>query len=228
MILARGSLRPGRIPPPLTALRERLLRIDDELARAADPDPWLGRAAALARRADPDPEHGRRVAELAGRLALALGWPPALAAQLRRAAELHDIGKFALTRSLLLHPGPLGPRQRELLVLHTQAAAWLLGGLGHPVLRLARLIGRAHHERWDGRGYPDGAAGTNIPLPARIVAVCDVWDALTHPRPYRAALAPAEAADTIRSMAGAALDPELAAALLDLLDPCPRPTTVTT
>ncbi|HEX2188267.1 MAG TPA: HD domain-containing phosphohydrolase [Longimicrobiaceae bacterium] len=229
MILPRGSLRrPGRVPLPLTSLRERLLHIDGELARAADPDPWLGRAAALARRADPDPGHGTRVAELAGRLALVLGWPAASAEQLRRAAELHDIGKFALSRSLLLHPGPLGPGQRELLILHTHAAAWLLGGLDHPVLRLACLIGRAHHERWDGGGYPDRAAGADIPLPARIVAACDVWDALTHPRPYRAALSPAEAADTLRSMAGTALDPDLGAALLDLLDPCPRPTPVAT
>ncbi len=206
MILLRGSLRaPGRVPPPLTSLRDRLLHIDGELVRAADPDP----------------AHGTRVAALAGRLAHALGWPAAFAEQLRRAAELHDIGKFALPRALLLHAGPLGVGQRELLVLHTHAAGWLLGGLVHPALRLARLVGRGHHERWDGGGYPDGAAGTDIPLPARMVAACDVWDALTHPRPYRPALSPGEAAATLRRVAGTALDPDLGEALLDLLDSCP-------
>jgi putative two-component system response regulator len=203
-------------------VRERLLQIDRELARAADPDPWLERAAALARPADPDPAHGGRVALLAERLAIELGWPAPAAGQLRRAAELHDIGKFALPRSLLLHAGPLEPGQRELLAQHTHAAGWLLGGLRHPVLQLAQVVGRGHHERWDGRGYPDRAAGTAVPLPARIVAVCDVWDALTHARPYRPPLTPGEAADTIRSMAGSALDPELSTALLHLLlDRCP-------
>jgi putative two-component system response regulator len=222
MILLRRALRPpGRARLPLTGLRERLLRIDRELARAADPHPWLDRAAALARPADPDPAHGSRVAALAGRLALFLGWCPEEAGGLRRAAELHDIGKFALSRSLLLHAGPLEPDQRALLALHTHAAGWLLRGVGHPVLQLAATVGRAHHERWDGRGYPDGASGTGIPLPARTVAVCDVWDALTHPRPYRPALSAGEAADTLRSMAGTALDPDLCAAFLDLLDTCP-------
>jgi putative two-component system response regulator len=222
MILLRGSLRPpNRLPLSLARVRERLVEVDRELTRAADPDPWLDRAAALARPADPDPAHGSRVAVLAERLALELGWPAAAAAQLRRAAELHDIGKLALPRSLLLHAGPLEPAQRELLALHTHAAGWLLSGLVHPVLRLARVVGRGHHERWDGRGYPDRTAGTDVPLPARIVAVCDVWDALTHARPYRPALPLADAADTVRRMAGTAVDPELSAALLHLLlDPC--------
>lgn len=107
MIFPRGSLRPpGRRLSPLTELRDRLLQIDGELLRAADPDPWLDRAAALARRADPDPEHGTRVAALAARLARALGWPAASAEQLRRAAQLHETAKFALPRALLLDAGP--------------------------------------------------------------------------------------------------------------------------
>jgi putative two-component system response regulator len=223
-ILLRGPLRPrNRVRLPLTWLRERLLHIDHALLRAGDPEPWLQRAAGLARRADPDPAHGARVAALAHRLALARGWSPASAARLGRAAELHDIGKHALPRSLLLHAGPLSPAQRDLLAVHTHAATWLLRGLRHPVLRLAAVVARAHHERWDGRGYPDGAAGPDIPLPARIVAACDVWDALTHARPYRGALPAAEAADTLRSMAGTTLDPGLGALLLQLVEPCPRP-----
>jgi HD-GYP domain-containing protein (c-di-GMP phosphodiesterase class II) len=224
MILLRGSPRPrNRVRLPLAWLRDRLLHIDRELQRARDPQPWLDRAAALARRADPDPGHATRVAALAGRLALATGWPERSAAELARAAEMHDIGKHALPRSLLLHAGPLSPGQRELLAVHTHAAAWLLGGLRHPVLHLAGLVGRAHHEHWDGGGYPDGAAGAEIPLPARIVAACDVWDALTHARPYRPALAAPEAVATLLSMVGTTLDPHLGPALLQLVEPCPSP-----
>ncbi len=222
-LLLRGSLRPrNRVRLPLTGLRERLLHIDHALLRAREPEPWLQRAAALARRADPDPAHGARVAALARRLALAHDWSPVRAERLARAAELHDIGKHALPRSLLLHAGPLSPAQRDLLAVHTHAATWLLGGLRHPVLRLAAVVGRSHHEHWDGRGYPDGAAGPDIPLPARIVAACDVWDALTHARPYREALSVAEAADTLRSMAGTTLDPCLCLRLLQLVASCPR------
>lgn len=223
MILLRGSPCPlGRIPFSLRRVRGRLLQIDRELAVAPEAGPWLDRAAELARPADPDPAHGARVALLAERLAMEVGWPAAAAEQLRRAAALHDIGKFALPLSLLLHPGPLQSSQRELLARHTHAAAWLLGGLRHPVLQLAQTVGRAHHERWDGGGYPDRMAGTDVPLPARIVAVCDVWDALTHARPYRPPVPADQAADAIRGMAGTALDPMLSAALLQLLfAPCP-------
>jgi len=188
--------------------------------RTEQPAPWLARAAALVRPADPDPDHGTRVAQLAARLAVARGWTQALAEQLRHAAGLHDIGKHALPRSLLLERGPLTARQRDHVVLHTHAATWLLAGLHHPVFQLAHAVGRAHHERWDGSGYPDRLKATEIPLPARVVAACDVWDALTHPRPYRAALPAPEAAETIGAMAGTALDPDITESLLQLTRPC--------
>lgn len=223
MLLLRGHVRPRhRVRMPLLWIRERLRQIDEAAARSPDPAPWLQRAAALTRCADPDPEHGTRVAQLSERVALTLGWPPECAEQLRRAAELHDIGKYALPRSLLTHAGPLSADQRRLLVLHTHAADWLLDGLDHPVFRLGRIIGRGHHERWDGRGYPAGASGDGIPLAARLVAACDIWDALTHPRPYRPAYSPDEASGLVAEMDGKALDPEITAALLHLMlaGPC--------
>lgn len=204
----------------LAALRVDLLRVDRTLLRGADPAAGLALAARLATGGDPDPHHGTRVAALAVRLSGQLGWTVSAARQLGAAAALHDIGKHALPRSLLEEPGPLSARQRAQLVLHTQAATWLLGSLRHPVLRLAATVGRSHHERWDGLGYPDRTAGIATPLPARIVAVCDVWDALTHPRPYRPAFLQSQARTAVQSMAGTALDPELAAALLALDPPC--------
>lgn len=201
---------------PLIQLRAYLLHADQELRCTASDGAWLQRVAVLAGRADPDFGHAPRVAALAERLAAANGWSEEAARMLRRAAELHDIGKFALPQSLLLHAGPLTPEQRDLLVLHTYTACWLLGGLEHPVFRLARVVGRGHHERWDGTGYPDRTARSETAVAARLVAVCDIWDALTHPRPYRPALSQADAARTVAQMAGTALDPELADSLLRL------------
>lgn len=223
MLLLRGQLRPRhRARMHLGWIRERLRRLDQAAVTASDPAKWLRRAATLARGADPDPAHGTRVALLAMRLALELGWSRERAEDLRLAAELHDIGKFALPWSLLTHAGPLDVGQRRLLVLHTHAADWLLDGLAHPVFELARVVGTAHHERWDGCGYPFGATRTAIPLPARLVAASDIWDALTHPRPYRPAFAAARAADLVGTMAATALDPEVTAALLQLVLPCPN------
>lgn len=220
MLLLRGHVRPRhRVRMPLLWIRERLRQIDEAATRSSDPDGWLRRAAALTRCADPDPEHGTRVAQLSERLALALGWPWDAAEELRRAAELHDIGKYALPRSLLTHAGPLSADQRRLLILHTHAADWLLDGLDHPVFRLGKIIGRGHHERWDGRGYPAGASGDGIPLAARLVAACDIWDALTHPRPYRPAYSPSDAGSLVSEMDGKALDPDVTAALLQLMLP---------
>jgi putative two-component system response regulator len=226
MLLLRGYIRPRhRVRMPLLWIRERLRQIDLEACRSVDPGPWLRRAATLTRCADPDPDHGTRVAQLAELLALAIGWSPESAEQLRHAAELHDIGKYALPRSLLTYAGPLSPDQRRLLVLHTHAADWLLDGLAHPVFHLGRTVGRGHHERWDGRGYPSGASGDAIPLAARLVAASDIWDALTHPRPYRPAYSSQEAGALVAGMAGEALDPEITEALLHLVTPrqCTEP-----
>jgi putative two-component system response regulator len=221
MLLLRGHARPRhRIRIPLLWIRERLRYIDAEAVGSPDPSYWLQRASALARCADPDPDHGTRVARLVEKVALALGSSPEHAGRLRRAAELHDIGKYALPRSLLTQAGALTSDQRRLLVLHTHAADWLLGGLTHPVFVLGRVIGLGHHERWDGDGYPSGASRFGIPMAARLVAACDIWDALTHPRPYRPAYSATEAGALVAGMAGSALDPDVTAALLELMLPC--------
>lgn len=220
MILHRAVPRRPRGRHPLSQVREYLRYADEkaarEAARGGEAGKWIARVATVANHADPDPAHGTRVGALSGRLAVALGWAPDAARELRDAAELHDIGKYALPQDLLQQRGPLSASQRDLLALHTCAACWLLGGLQLPVFELARVVGRGHHERWDGTGYPDRTFGTDTPLPARIVAAADIWDALTHPRPYRPAFSEEQAASMIREMSGTALDPHVTAALLQL------------
>jgi hypothetical protein len=208
---------PPRNPFSVARLRRHLVALDRALVVAADPGPLLARAAALGRGGDPDTRHGARVAALAGALARALGLPASFAGEIAPAAELHDVGKVVLPRALLVKRGPLSPVQRRQLAMHTCAATWLFAETRHPVLRLAATVARSHHERWDGAGYPDGTGGDRIPLPARIVAAADVWDALTHDRPYRPALTNDGAAALVRQMRGTALDPDLVDALLPLV-----------
>jgi two-component system cell cycle response regulator len=142
------------------------------------------------------------------RLALATAREYGLSAEdcdvIARAAELHDIGKLAIPDAILGKPGPLDPDELELMRRHTVVGERIL--VAAPALRpVARLV-RASHERWDGTGYPDRLAGLEIPLGARIIAVCDAYDAMTTDRPYRAAM-PAEAAlRELRRCAGTQFD----------------------
>ncbi|HKP76296.1 MAG TPA: HD domain-containing phosphohydrolase, partial [Longimicrobiaceae bacterium] len=137
-------------------------------------------------------QHTRRVGDLSARIGCALGLPEERAGMLRAAAPLHDVGKIGIPDAVLLKPGRLTPDERALMQTHTTRGAEILARGDTPLVRLAELIARSHHERWDGGGYPHGLAGRDIALEARIVAVADVFDALSHDRPYRRALPRAE------------------------------------
>lgn len=202
----------------MTALREYLLHIDRQLSLGDEAPPWIARAVAVARTADPDVHHARRVSELSVRVARLLDSTDDPDEGIAVAAELHDLGKHSVPRTLLTYPGPLTEKQRRRLALHTRAGAWLLAGLEDFRLRLAHDVAKWHHERWDGSGYPDRLRGHEIPFAARLVAVCDVWDALTSDRAYRPALVRAEAAATVRTMAGVTLDGRIVDGLLHLVD----------
>ncbi|MHB8764872.1 MAG: HD domain-containing phosphohydrolase [Deferrisomatales bacterium] len=128
-------------------------------------------------------DHARRMGAFAGALAEALGLAAELGRQLALAARLHDVGKVRVPRALLEKQGPLTVPEFEVVKHHTTWGAELLGH--HPRLALAREVAQGHHERWDGTGYPRGLAGARIPLGARIVALCDVYEALRARRPYR-------------------------------------------
>jgi putative two-component system response regulator len=144
-------------------------------------------ALAAEYRDDATQEHAWRIGRTCLLLAVALGLPPQEAELVRRAAPLHDIGKIGIPDAVLLKPGRLTEEEFEQVKAHTTIGAEILSGSSSSVLRMAERIALTHHERWDGLGYPEGLAGEQIPQPGRIVAVADVFDALTHERPYKQA-----------------------------------------
>lgn len=162
--------------------------------------------------------HTQRVGELAANLARELNVREDDAARLRRAAPLHDVGKIGLRDAILLKPGPLDRAEFSLAERHTLIGATILAGSRFAMLRLAEEIALTHHERWDGTGYPRGLRGEEIPLSGRIVAVADVFDALTHARPYKAAWPLERALDEMRRQRGHQFDPDVVGALLRLYD----------
>jgi putative two-component system response regulator len=174
-------------------------------------------------RDDDTGEHIRRVGETAAGIAHALDLPGEQVELIRQAAPLHDIGKLGVSDAILRKPGKLTPEEFLHVKGHARIGQRILDGTQVPVLLLARDIAQTHHERWDGSGYPDGRAGTEIPQAGRIVAVADVFDALTHDRPYKSAWPLDRAVDEILSQRGRHFDPEVVDAFLRTIGP--RPTT---
>lgn len=164
--------------------------------------------------------HAQRVGELAALLAAALGASAEDVSLVRQAAPLHDIGKIGISDTILLKPGRLTAEEFRSMKSHAAIGAGMLSGSQSPVLRLAESIARYHHERWDGSGYA-GLKGEETPLMARIVAVVDVFDGLTHPRPYRGAWTVPDAVAYIREGSGNAFDPTVVAAFLQVLPTIP-------
>ncbi len=156
--------------------------------------------------------HGEDVAEMAERVALRMELSPTRARDVRYAAMLHDIGKIAIPSEILLKPAPLDDAEWEIMRSHAAIGGELVERID-AFAHLAPAV-RASHERWDGGGYPDGLAGEQIPLAARIIAACDTFDAIVTDRPYRAGRMPAEAAAELRRVAGTQLDKLVVAALL--------------
>jgi putative two-component system response regulator len=172
-------------------------------------------AKAAEYRDDATGKHAERVGELAKRIAAALHWPKPDVELIRMAAPLHDIGKIGIPDSILLRPEQLTVEEMRVMQTHTTIGASILSGSEVPLLRLAEEIALAHHERWDGKGYPRGLAGEGAPAAGRLVAVADAYDALTSDRVYRAALPRERALEVLRKGAGEQWDPTITAALLD-------------
>jgi putative two-component system response regulator len=158
--------------------------------------------------------HSVRVRRYAGQLARALGLGRTERRHLRRAALLHDIGKLGLPDGILDKPGPLSDAERHKVEEHPVIGERIL----RPIIRNRHVLAaiRGHHERLDGRGYPDGLRGDRIPLLARLLAVADCFDALTTVRPYRKALTVPEALDHLRAGAGTHFEPEFVNALVEV------------
>lgn len=159
--------------------------------------------------------HTQRVTELTVRLAERMGIPKENLEHIRRGALLHDIGKIGVPDAILLKPGALDEEEWTIMRQHPVHARNFLEQIEY--LRPALDIPYAHHERWDGTGYPQGLKGEEIPLPARIFSVVDVWDALTSDRPYRAAWDHQKAMEHIRAGSGRHFDPAVVEAFAKLL-----------
>ncbi|HEY8316224.1 MAG TPA: HD domain-containing phosphohydrolase [Gaiellaceae bacterium] len=153
--------------------------------------------------------HLERVGTYTAEIAGALDLPEAEVELLRLAAPLHDIGKIAIRDRILRKTGMLTDEERALMEQHTDIGRDLLGGSGSDLLELAATIAWTHHERWNGSGYPRGLEGDAIPLAGRIVAVADVFDALSSDRPYRPRLSVSEARAWIVDGSGRAFDPDV-------------------
>jgi putative two-component system response regulator len=175
----------------------------------------LAQAAEL--RDDETGEHVRRVGDLAARIAAAMGLDAGFAERLRHAAALHDVGKIGIPDAILRKPGKLSDEERARMNTHTTIGARILAGGRSELMAMAERIARAHHERWDGAGYPHGLRGDAIPPEARIVAVADFFDALTHDRPYRRAVPVPDTLRMIAQESGRHFDPAVAEALIGCL-----------
>lgn len=163
-------------------------------------------------------DHIARVSAYVGLIAEAMGLPPAESRQMSLAATMHDVGKIAVPDAILLKPGSLTPEERREMEQHADRGRRILAGSASPVMRLAAEIAVSHHERWDGTGYPHRLSGEAIPLAGRIVAVADVFDALTTERPYKEAWSPERARAYLLESVGAHFDPSVVSAFLSRWD----------
>ncbi|GAB1385406.1 two-component system response regulator [Melaminivora sp.] len=189
----------------LDELRETRLQIVQRLGRAAE------------YRDNETGMHVIRMSHFSHRLALAAGCDPEWADDLLNAAPMHDVGKIGIPDAILQKPGKLTPEEWEVMRRHSEIGAEIIGDSPARVLQLARSVAQHHHEKWNGSGYPAGLAGQAIPLEARIVALADVFDALTSQRPYKKAWTDEAAIALIESEAGQHFDPVLVPLFVALL-----------
>lgn len=165
-------------------------------------------------RDDDTGQHTRRVGEMAALVARELGLEASRVELIRRAAPLHDVGKIGICDEILLKPDRLSPEEFGVMQGHAPIGARLLMQGRSGLVQLAEVIALTHHERWDGTGYPQGLCGEEIPLEGRILAIVDVFDALTHERPYKKAWLIKEALAEIQSQSGRQFDPCVVKAFL--------------
>ncbi|RLT92137.1 HD domain-containing phosphohydrolase [Ketobacter sp.] len=153
--------------------------------------------------------HVMRMSHYSRILALASGYSEAAAEDLLNAAPMHDIGKIGIADSIMLKPGKLTEEEFAVMKQHPEIGAEILGESDVPLLQLARSVALHHHEKWDGSGYPFGLQGEAIPIEARIVALADVFDALTSERPYKKAWTVEAALEYVEEQSGRHFDPDL-------------------
>ncbi|WKJ88953.1 response regulator [Methylomonas montana] len=192
-----------------------LVRVDelDNLARAAIEmlgdaghynDPYTG-------------DHIWRMAAYSTALARAAGWTPSQVGMIELAAPTHDTGKIGIPHGILKAARALNAEEWLIMKTHSQIGCDILSKSNNPVFKMAAEIARYHHEKWDGSGYPLGLAGKNIPEAARIVAIADVFDALTTKRPYKEPWPLEDTLKTMQNMASSHFDPHLLALFMEIM-----------
>ncbi len=162
--------------------------------------------------------HTQRVGNMSGMIAQRMGMPSEFVRLIKLAARLHDLGKIAVSDEILRKPGKLTEEEFEAMKVHCMVGAEILKNGNTALIRMASRIAASHHERFDGTGYPSGLVGEEIPIEARIVAVADVFDALTNVRPYKAAWSVESAVAEIKSQRGKHFDPEVIDAFIAVAD----------
>ncbi|MCB9789026.1 MAG: response regulator [Deltaproteobacteria bacterium] len=225
--LLRGKKLHERVLAQNDELQERVRERGEKLDRIASSyhliqgdllrshEESIRRLARAAEYRDPETgEHLERVSRYAEHIAQAMGIDRAACEQLRLASRLHDVGKLAVPDRILLKPGRLTDAEFAVMQKHTVRGFEILSGSGHALLDLAASIAHTHHERFDGHGYPRGLAGEDIPIEGRIVAVADVFDALSTPRPYKRPHSLEASVTIIREGSGTAFDPRVVDAFL--------------
>jgi putative two-component system response regulator len=206
--------RPFNVEAPITT---RLQRQEAALqGQVAEQELFKSRIEMLERlavtaelRDDSTGEHSYRVGKLSSLLAQEFGCDDGTCYMVELAARLHDIGKIGVPDAILLKPDKLNEAERQIMRTHTTVGAELLSKSNIPHMQMAEEIARHHHEWWDGSGYPGNLSGSAIPLAARLTALADVFDALTHQRPYKVAWPMDAALDEISRLKGRQFDPQL-------------------
>ena len=197
-----GLDRSGQPAKPVRITLERQLEVLHELTDALESkDPYTH-------------GHSQRVERHAYRTAVTMGLPASAIEELRRAAALHDVGKIRIPDRILRKPGQLTIEERAIVEEHVVVGAWMVSSVSSADVVSAV---RHHHERWDGQGYPDGLAGTDIPLYSRMIAVADAYDAITSTRPYRVSSGREHAVEILEKHAGTQFDPMIVTAFVEAL-----------
>lgn len=220
MLRVRNGLRLVRLNQQLKDERDNLdaevQRQTLELQQTRDEIIYrLGRATEF--RDNETGTHVLRMSESVYLLALEVTGNESYASELRKAAQMHDVGKIGIPDGVLMKRGKLDEQEFRVMQSHARIGHEILSDAKTPLMKMAAQVALSHHERWDGTGYPNGISGETIPLESRIVALCDVYDALRSVRPYKTPWEQNDAESYIRAEAGKHFDPDLAAVFLRLI-----------
>jgi putative two-component system response regulator len=205
-LMHSNDLLEQRVRDRTADLENAQLEILERLARATE------------YRDDETGQHTKRVGRLSRLIAAELGMPSKQVELIGKAAPLHDVGKISVPDGILKKRGGLCSEELDWIKRHTTVGAELLSRGFSELVKTAEVIALSHHERWDGAGYPQGLQGANIPLMARIVAIADSFDALTHDRPYNRSRPVKEAIAEIQRERGGQFDPEIVDAFMRVYD----------